>query len=69
MPTTIKEEGITLKEQASKVLQDWEWILNQCIKVLQEWFMIVLTWTFDEVSTKEILLANDSLMCYDAFTF
>ena len=50
VPTSSNEGGSSLEEQASKVLQEWEWILNQCITVLQEWFMIVLTWKLDEVS-------------------
>ena len=50
VPTSSNEGGSSLEEQASKVLQDWEWILNQCITVLQEWFMMVFTWKLDEVN-------------------
>ena len=49
VPTSINEDHCSLKEQASKVLQDWAWIVNQCINVLQEWFVIVLTWKVDKV--------------------
>ena len=49
VPTSINEDHCSLKDQASKVLQDWAWIVTQCINVLQEWFMIVLTWKVDKV--------------------
>ena len=49
VPTSGIEKGSSLMKQAQEVLQDWEWIVNQCINVLQEWFTIVLTWKVDEV--------------------
>ena len=49
VPTSGIEKGSSLMKQAQEVLQDWEWIVNQCINVLQEWFTIVLTWKVAEV--------------------
>ena len=56
VPTSDVEKGGSLMKQAQQVLQDWEWILNQCINVLQKWFTIVLTWKVDEVSFRTLRL-------------